>query len=301
MTTAGPTEDTTAAGAPIQLACMSWPYNGHSLERALEGIAAAGFRYVSLGLPHQGRAAIDDSAPGEAVRVRSLLAQHGLTPTTYVSNDALAPSQSIDAARRRMDFVQELGVSELLTVGVSSYRRFPAEPVPDSEMAKRHHDFVERYRQHGEEAERRGLVVSIKPHTGNTATAQTVVDTLTDIGSPAVRGCYDAGNVRFYEGIDPAQDFPAMLQHTVSFIAKDHAGARAEANFPVPGEGECDFADMFAQLRRVDFSGPVIIERLDGTGAELSGDEIDQRVARSHRNVTQLLAGAGFTIAQPVM
>lgn len=287
--------DPTDSPREVLLASMTWPYREYSLERALEGVAAAGFRYVSLGLPHEGTAPIDDAAPGEAARVKDLLDRFGLTPVTYVCNDALAPSVALDAAQRRMDFLQELGVTEMLTVGTSSYRRFPDEPLPEAEQAQRHAEFVERYRLHGEEAERRGMVITIKPHTGNTATAQVVVDTLADIGSPAVRGSYDPGNVRFYEGVDPALDFPLMVNETVSFVAKDHAGERAFADFPVPGEGDCDFAAMFAELHRSDFAGPVIVERLDGRGGDLTAEQIDARLVQAAQNLGTLLEAAGFT------
>jgi len=281
--------------ASVALACMTWPYRDHPWERALEGIAAAGFRHVSLGLPHQGTQPINDAAPGEAARVRAVLDGFGLTPVSHVSTDALSPSQPEDAAIRRMDFLQELGVTELLSLGISSYRRFPAEPIAEEELTPRYAEFVERYRRHGAEAERRGMVITLKPHTGNTATAQVVLDTIAAIGSPAVQGCYDPGNVRFYEGIDPAEDFPPLARHSASFVAKDHAGARAEADFPVPGEGDCDFAAMFAELYGAGFSGPVIVERLDGRGEGMTVEEIDARVARSATNLRALLAAAGFS------
>lgn len=194
-----------------------------------------------------------------------------------------------------MDFLQELGVTELLCLGVSSYHSFPTEPMSDAELAPLYQAFIERYREHAAEAERRGMIITLKPHTGNTATAQVVLDTIAAIGSDAVRGCYDPGNVRFYEGIDPAVDFALLADRTASFVAKDHAGDRADSNFPVPGEGDCDFATMFADLHRTGFEGPVIVERLDGRGEPLTAEEIDERLAQAHRNLTGLLEGAGLT------
>ena len=42
-------------GAPtkFQLACMTLPYSNFPLERALKGIASAGYRYVAWGTTHQ--------------------------------------------------------------------------------------------------------------------------------------------------------------------------------------------------------------------------------------------------------
>jgi sugar phosphate isomerase/epimerase len=280
----------------IKLACMTWPYNRYPLERALVGIARAGYKFVSLGLPHEGKPVFDDGAEGEAARTLRLLDKYGLEPVTWISTDALSPQQPIEKARQRMDFVKALGVEELLSLGTTSYRRFPSEPISDEEMKPINEAFAAKYRLVGEEAEKRGLVVTIKPHTGNTATAQVIADTLREIGSPAVKASYDAGNVRFYEGVDPAEDFPLISRQTVSFIAKDHRGARAEADFPVPGEGDVRFREMFAELKNVSFSGPVIVERLDGKGGSISAEELDERVARARANLERMLTETGFTV-----
>lgn len=280
----------------IQLACMTFPYNKYPLERALEGVAKAGFRYVSLGLPHEGKPVFNDRAEGEAERTLRLLDKYELEPVSWISTDALAPQHPIEKARQRMDFVKALGVKELLSLGTTSFRKFPSEPISDEDMKPLNDAFAAKYRLVGEEAEKRGLVVTIKPHTGNTATARVIADTLRTIGSPSVKASYDAGNVRFYEAIDPAEDFPVISSQTFSFIAKDHRGARAEADFPIPGEGDCNFPSMFAELKRVAFSGPVVVERLEGTGGPALAEEIDERVAKAKANLERMLKEAGFSV-----
>lgn len=279
-----------------KLACMTWPYTKYSFERALEGIARAGYKYVSFGLPHEGKPGFDDSAFGEPGKIARLLERFGLEPVTLVSTDALAPGQSIERVRRRLDFARALGVEELLSLGTFGYRKFPAEPRPDEELRPLNDAFAEQFRLVGEEAEKRGLVVTIKPHTGNTATAGVIAETLRTIGSPSVKACYDPGNVRFYEGIDPALDFPAIASQTVSFIAKDHRGARAEADFPVPGEGEVDFPAIFRTMKAVSFEGPVIVERLDGKGGAFEAADWDERAGKARIALAQMLADAGFAV-----
>lgn len=278
----------------IKLASMTWPYAKYSFERALEGIAEAGFRYVSIGLPHEGQPVFNDAEPGEAKRIRNLLEQYGLKPVTLISTDALNPKQPLDAAQRRMDFAVELGVEELLSLGTTSYRRFPDEPLDDAELEALNEAFADKYRLVGAEAEKRGLIVSLKPHTGNTAAAKELIETLQRIGSPAVKASYDPGNVQFYEGIDTAEDLPLIADQLVSLVAKDHKGKRAEVNFPVPGEGDIDFPSLFSTLKETNFSGPVIVERLDGQGESFSAEELDERLAASRRNLESMLKKAGF-------
>jgi len=282
----------------IKLACMSWIYCGYSFEQSLESIARAGYRYVSFGLPHEDKPAFDDSAEGEALRIVRLLEKYGLEPVTLVSTDVLAPGLPIELAKRRMAFAQAIGVQELLSLGTTSYRSFPDEPISDADMKPINEEFAAKFREVGEEAGKLGLLITIKPHTGNTATASVIADTLRTIGSPYVKACYDPGNVRFYEGIEPSADFPLIAPQTASFIAKDHQGARAEVDFPIPGEGEVDFQTMFATLRETGFAGPVVLERLDGAngmfGAALPLDALEERVSNARVKLERMLREAGF-------
>lgn len=282
----------------VKLACMTWIYNEHSFERSLESITRAGYRYVSFGLPHEGKPAFDDGAAGEAARINRLLERYGLEPVTLVSTDVLAPGRPIELARQRMAFAQAIGAQELLSLGTTSYRNFPSELITDEEMKPINSDFAAKFREVGEEAGKHGLIVTIKPHTGNTASAIVIADTLRTIGSPYVKASYDPGNVRFYEGIEPSDDLPLIAEQTVSFIAKDHKGARAEANFPIMGEGDANFPAMFATLREAGFAGPVIVERLDGAvgmfGAGLLFDTLEERVAEARVILERMLQEAGF-------
>lgn len=285
----------------VQLACMSWIYNKHPFERALESIAATGYQYVSFGLPHEGKPAFDDTAPGEAERVSALLDRYGLKPVTLVSTDVLSPAQPLERAIARLEFAKAIGVEELLSLGTTSYRKFPDEPKSDEEMKPINDAFADKYRLVGEEAGKRGIVVTIKPHTGNTATAAVIVDTLRQIGSPHVRASYDPGNVRFYEGVDTAADLPIIADGLVSIVAKDHQGARAELNFPIPGEGDIDFPSLFATLRAANFAGPVVVERLDGANGEFHAgipiERLDERVRAARIGLTRLLEQAGFAVS----
>ncbi len=278
----------------IKLACMTWPYSGFPFERALQGIAEAGYRYVSIGLPHEGQPVFNDALPGEASRVLQLLERYGLKPVTLISTDAFAVNQPLEAAVRRMDFAVELGVEEMLSLGTTSYRRFPDEPISDEEMAPINAAFAEKYKLIAKEAEKRGLIISLKPHTGNTAAAKELNETIQLIGSPAVKASYDPGNVQFYEGIDTVKDLPLIADQLASFIAKDHRGKRAELDFPIPGEGDVDFPALFASLKEADFKGPVIVERLDGRVESFTAEQLDERVAAARSNLAMMLQEAGF-------
>lgn len=285
----------------FRLGCMTLPYAKQPFARALEGIARAGYGAVALWPVHEGNAAFDPERPGEAARLAAQLRRHGLQPVMLVGTQYLEPAQPLARAERALAFAAEAGIPEVLTLGVWGYRRFPDEPLSSAEMAPKHAAFVERLRALAPTAARLGVTITLKPHTGDTATGPILANTLVEIDSPQVCASYDPGNVRFYEGVAPEEDIepllasgPSSAPRLFSLIAKDHRGARAEADFPIPGEGEIDFARLFARLREAGYSGPVVVERADGRDrAPLAPEELDRRLERARVNLERLIAGAG--------
>lgn len=278
-----------------KLACMTLPYTPHSFERALQGIAAAGYKYVSFGLPHAGIDVPDETDADAGAKLKVLFDKYRVQPIQLIANAQFAPGQPLERALKRIQLAQELGIPEIITVGAGGYKKFPDELLPADEMAQKHKAFVEQYQRIAEAALPYDVTITIKPHTGNTATAKEVMQTLSDINAPNVQGSYDPGNVQFYEGVNAAQDFPQMAKSTFSIIAKDHQGARANLDFPIPGTGDVDFLQIFTDWKNAGGGGNVVIERIDGPG-EPNATVIDERVSRSYESVSGLMQQAGLSL-----
>lgn len=274
---------------------MTLPYTPHAFERALEGIAAAGYKYISFGLPHAGQDVPDEEDAQAAAKLKVLFDRFGVQPVQIIANAQFAPGQPLERALKRIRLAQELNIPEIITVGAGGYKKFPDELLPADEMAAKHRAFVEQYQRIAEAAASYDVTITIKPHTGNTATAKEVMQTLSDINAPNVQGCYDPGNVQFYEGVNAAEDFPQMAKSTFSIIAKDHQGARANPDFPVPGTGDVDFLQIFTDWKNAGGDGNVVIERIDGPG-EPNPQIIDERVQKSYASVASLLQQAGLSV-----
>lgn len=275
----------------IRLACLTLPYGKSSFERAVEGIARAGYRYIAFGHPHEGQDYPNEDDAQSIGRLQMLFAKHGLQPVLLASNAHFKIDQPLERALRRMRTAKAFGIREILTVGTQSYRKFPTEPLSEAELRPLNEAFAQRYKEIAEEAEALDLVITVKPHTGNTADAAHLRHTLEQIGSPHVRVSYDPGNVQFYEGIPAASDFPGIADQTYSLIAKDHRGAKANLDFPVPGTGDVDFPTIFATMKQVGFEGSVIVERVDGPS---DPEQVDQRIAESRERLEKMLREAGF-------
>lgn len=277
----------------VKLVCMTLPYAAHPFERALEGIAKAGYQYVAFGLEHAGQAVPDEEGEQAAEELERLMTKYGLKPVMIIGNRQLAPGQPVERIRKRMQLAQQLGVGEILSVGTFGYRSFPHEPIPGDEMEKLNDAFIDQFQKVAAEAEAYGRMVTLKPHTGNTATSVQLKETLDRIGSPAVQVSYDPGNVQFYEGIDAVEDFKLIAERTHSLIAKDHRGQRAELQFPVPGSGDVDFLRLFQIAKEAGFKGNVVVERIDGPS---DAEAIDLIISEARTALLHLLEEAGLEI-----
>lgn len=285
------------------LSCMTLPYTHyqHSFERALNGIRDAGYKYVSFSPGEAGvairRTPIDLD---EVKSVRTLCEQYSLVPDVLYGVQIM--QQDLPTLCRHIDFAAELGVRLLVWMGPFSYHRFgyyqfPCDLKSDHEQRIDHAEFLIRIKPVAEYAARRGVTITFKPHTGNAATGPILANTLRDVDSRWVKGCYDPGNVAFYESVAPEEDILAIRQEIVCLIAKDQRGGQANVDFPVPGEGDIDFVRILQHLRDVGFEGPIVVERLNGTGQDpLTLDDLDVRVLAARLNLERMLTTTGYAV-----
>ncbi len=142
-------------------------------------------------------------------------------------------------------------------------------------------------------AERRGVTIVLKPHGGIAGTGEDLALLVERIGSPAVRVCYDPGNVVYYEGVRPEPDLPGVVDLVRAICIKDHRGGLAAVDFPTPGDGDIDHRAIFRTLWEAGFAGPCLIERIDGLN---SPEEVDRELARGRAHLEGVIAevtGAG--------
>lgn len=277
-----------------QLACMTILYMNQSFERALAGIARAGYRHVVFGYLHEGKLVPDEADEASWERIAGLLRQYGLKPAMLISHSHFGVNEPMERGFRQMDIAEALGIRRINVLGTYSYYKFPDRPKPLALLEEENKQFVDRMKQFAEAAEERNLVISIKPHTGNSATAPLLKRTLEAVGSPNFRAAYDPGNVDAYEGVDPLEGFADIAKVSSAFFAKDHRGGRYANDFPVPGEGGMNFREMFRLLRQYDFDGPVVVEKINAGGVEFGPDEMDLLAKRARLNLERLMRESGL-------
>ena len=272
--------------ARFRLGAMTLPYLRWSFDRALEGIARAGFRHVGIRPGHADGPLLPDKPTADDYRaLRQRIDGHGLTPALmFAHRPAGDPAESL---RRDVDTIAELGIPLLLVIPISPAPKFADERLSEMVWFTWVEAWFRMIVPAVRRAERRGVTLVLKPHGGIAGTGEDLALIVERLASPAVRVCYDPGNVVYYEGVRPETDLPAVTDLVRAVCIKDHRGGQAVVDFPTPGDGDIDHVSIFRTLHTAGFAGPCLIERIDGLS---SPEAVDRELARARAYLEQVVA-----------
>ena len=247
-----------AAGQPFtefQIACMTLPYNASPIERALQGIAGAGYKYVAWGTTHKNSAgqnvpAMGPDAPATAAaalaaRCRDL----GLEPVMMFGVVYLSQPNAIEVYKRRVEQAAAAKIPYILSFcdPRSGAAEYPA--------------MIRTLKAVGPAARAAGVTIAIKQHGGVTATGRQCARVIDEVGDEGVRMFYDAGNTFWYPGVDPIPDLPSCASYIRGFCMKDFR------DFPKrttcgPGLGSIDHYKLLAPVMRTGLKMPLACENI---------------------------------------
>jgi len=268
----------------FQVACMTYVYRAFPLDRALEGIARAGYRYVAWGTEHReadgARAPVlaPDAPPAAAAALARRCRDRGLEPLMLFSTVYPERPGALDALKRRIEQAQAARVPQVLTFG-------------HTEGGGRAL-WQERFAVLGPLARAAGVTLVVKQHGGETGTGKACAAFTRALGDAGVKVNYDAGNVMDYLNVDPIPDLKECVDEVRSFCIKDHR------NFPKdedcgPGYGEIDHYKL---LHAVAFTGrtlPLCCENISPplTGQPQSPEVVDRWATRAREYLETVIAG----------
>lgn len=273
-----------AAATRFQIGCMTMPYSAFPFERALQGIAGAGCRYVGLGGSHVDsggarKPALAADAPPAAARALAVRCREaGLEPAMIFAAAGVDSADAIKAHTQRIQQAAAAGIPFLVTFGRTTRGNYET--------------WIRNLKELAPIAAGEGVQLALKPHGGNTGTGRDCMKIIADVGSPAVKICYDAGNVLDYEKVDPLPDIQACWRDVACFAVKDHRNTPKNQDCG-PGLGEIDHYKLLMPVLRTGLAIPLICENIFAPLAPRPTDPegVDRLVARAREFLDTVVAG----------
>lgn len=257
-------------GVDWTIGCFNRPWvdikAGHTIEMALDGIKAAGFRNVGLLTPFKGTPLTDTGATAESLAsLKKGMADRDLKciMASLHSNPGMGLDEAIKQMRGKIDNAKAVEAEYLLTFGVDDAKDYPTYCKVMTDAAA--------YSQE------RGMKLVIKPHGGSSGSAEEIIKCIGDVGHPNFKIWYDAGNIIYYTGKDPVEQLKPIVEHVTGLCAKDCAGQKGEIWMEF-GTGKVNFPGVFALLKQAGFNGPVMVECC------AKGNSVDETTAGAKRN-----------------
>ena len=247
------TRGLTALGSPpdlkprtkFQIACMTLPYSRFTLQRALDGIKAAGYSFVAWGTSHKedGKdvpVLAKDAPPAMAKELGKRCRDMGLEPVLMFSGVYPENKDGLEVHKQRILQAGAAGVPQVLTFGHTKGGNKQL--------------WIERFKELAPLAKDNNVLLVVKQHGGETGTGEACAAITREVNHPNIKVNFDAGNVLDYLDKDPIPDIKICADEVRSFCIKDHR------NWPKsedcgPGFGEIDH---YRLLHPVAFTGLTI-------------------------------------------
>ena len=210
------------------------------MARALKGIKTAGYNHVAWGVRHRDadgetRDVMSvDAPPAQAGELGRICRDSGLEPVKMFARVIPDAPDAIKGLTNRIYQAAKAGISQVLGYGYAT-----------STNPKL---WVERLKQLGPVAADHNVLLVIKQHGGAmTGTGQALARILREVNHPNIQMCYDAGNIAWYENINPVEDIATCADLVRGFCIKDHRSWPVKST-PGPGHGEIDHYRLFAPV-----------------------------------------------------
>lgn len=234
----------------FQICCMTLAYQAFPFERALKGIAAAGYRYVAWGPSHMKANTLPLDAPASmGAELAAKTRDHGLEPLLTFAVHYPEKPDAVDVYRRRIAQTAAAKIPYLLSFG--SPKNGPeAWPI-----------WIRTLKELGPIARDAGVTIVVKQHGGTTGTGADCARVVREVADEGVQMFYDAGNTRFYVEVDPVADIQGCATMVRGFAIKDFR-ATPKKTTCAPGFGEIDHYKLLGAVARTGRKLPLAVETL---------------------------------------
>lgn len=225
-------------------------YHTYELEPSLEGIAAAGFKFVELSSVKGWTEHVPLDADGVTLgQIQRMLNRLGLIPVSLSGHSDLTTAVGLEDGKKAVDLCQRLGIDIMNTAVGGHYSEHEDEA-----------GFMGNIFKLADYAAAREIMIGLEIHGEITSSCQAARPVIDRINRPNVRVNYDTANCEFYGNVKAAADLVGNVDLLVHCHLKDKGAEGKVWNFPAVGKGHVDFKKVLAVLSKAKYSGPFTVE-----------------------------------------
>jgi len=228
--------------------CFNRPWTKWSFDETLKQIKAAGYKTTGgLSRTREEPFISADATPEYLDALKKKIAASGLKANmgALSSRHSIPLEDSVKQVRKQIDNAKFLSLEYVLSFGVDKLEELPHFYKVMSDAAAY--------------AQEKGVKLVMKPHGGGSGASDEILRAIKEVNHPNFKIWYDAGNIIYYTGKDPIEEFKPIAQHVTGFCAKDCPGVKGEVMSQF-GTGKVDFAGVFKAMKAAGFKGPIMVE-----------------------------------------
>ena len=249
-------------------------YHGYTLEEAIAGISAAGFKYIELTATKGWTEHVFPTMSlNELWAVKKKLQAANLVPFSMSGHTNL-----MDKARIA-DFINNMRLAHFF--GCDFIVSSIGEAHLEDKAVLSNEAVADQIRSLVPHLEAYGLKLVLENH-GEHATGKIIKSIVDLVGSERVMINYDTANVIYFAGEDPVEDMLACMDQIGHMHIKDKIGGAHEWHFPALGQGYVDFPRILSELDKAGNTSPLSIEIEFTSAGSKDLDEVNQAVKTSY-------------------
>ena len=249
-------------------------YHGFSIEEAIAGIKAAGFKYIELTATKGWTEHVfPDQSFERLLAVKDMLDEAGLIPFAMSGHCNLMDTERIGDFIKNIRLAAFFGCDYIVSSIGEAHLKDNA--VADNETVA---GYIRALVPH---LEKYNLKLVLETHGHEHGKGSVLADICRRVGSERVKVNYDTANVVFYGDVDPCDDLADCIADVGYVHLKDKGGEKNVWDFPAVGKGWIDFPRFFAQLEEAGDNSPFSIEIEFTAAGPKDLEEVNQAVKDS--------------------
>lgn len=228
-------------------------YHGFSVEQALEGIAAAGFKFVELGAVKGWTEHVMPNYPEERIgEIKRLAESLGLDIISLAGHCNLMMEERLEDFKANIRLAKKLGCRYIVTSTGEAH--IGKDEVFAEDVIVRNIKTVIPL------LEELDLMMVLEIHGEYGKCGEELMQICKKVGSPRCRINYDTANVVLYAGLYPQEEVKTCADYVAYVHLKDKDGEPKEWNFPAIGQGKLKLLETMEYLNSQGYTGPYLIE-----------------------------------------